>query len=80
MQTPETWVSELAPKLNFLQIDGYLRTRADLFHKLDLGTFDPLADNGWVAVPNFPTPTSIVSMLRREAEGIEGSLYIPKRI
>ena len=76
-QTPETWVSELAPKLNFLQIDGYLRTRADLFHKLDLGTFDPLADNGLGrGTSNFPTPTLYrpFDVETCEAEGIEGSL------
>ena len=76
-QTPETWVSELAPQLNFLQIDGYFRTRADLFHRLDLGTFDPLADNGLGrGTSNFPTPTLYrpFDVETCEAEGIEGTV------
>ena len=76
-QTPETWVSELAPQLNFLQIDGYFRTRADLFHRLDLGTFDPLADNGLGrGTSNFPTPTFYrpFDVETCEAEGIEGTV------
>jgi uncharacterized protein (TIGR04551 family) len=74
-QNPETWVSELAPQLNFLQIDGYFRTRADLFHRLDLGTFDPLANNGiGRGTSNFPTPTLYrpFDAATCEAEGIEG--------
>ncbi len=42
----EKWVEEVKPTLNFLEIDGYFRTRFDLFSHLDLGTFDPNAAGG----------------------------------
>ncbi len=42
----EKWVEEVKPTLNFLQLDGYFRTRFDLFNRLDLGTFDPNAGGG----------------------------------
>ncbi|OGQ13357.1 MAG: hypothetical protein A2138_12930 [Deltaproteobacteria bacterium RBG_16_71_12] len=42
----EKWVEEVKPTLNFLEIDGYFRTRFDLFSQLDLGTFDPNAAGG----------------------------------
>ena len=42
----EKWVEEVKPTLNFLEIDGYFRTRFDLFSRLDLGTFDPNAAGG----------------------------------
>lgn len=42
----EKWVEEVKPSLNFLELDGYFRTRFDLFSRLDLGTFDPNAAGG----------------------------------
>jgi uncharacterized protein (TIGR04551 family) len=42
----EKWVEEVKPTLNFLEFDGYFRTRFDLFNRLDLGTFDPNAAGG----------------------------------
>lgn len=39
----ENWVEEVKPKLNFLEFDGYLRTRMDLFQNLHLGTYDGAA-------------------------------------
>ena len=42
----EKWVEEVKPNLNFLEIDGYFRTRFDLLSRLDLGTFDPNAAGG----------------------------------
>jgi uncharacterized protein (TIGR04551 family) len=50
----EKWVEEVEPKLNFLEFDGYFRTRGDFFHQLDLGTYDPIARRG---TSLFPTPT-----------------------
>jgi uncharacterized protein (TIGR04551 family) len=50
----EKWVEEVEPKLNFLEFDGYFRTRGDFFHQLDLGTYDPIARRG---TSPFPTPT-----------------------
>lgn len=42
----EKWVEEVKPTLNFLEIDGYFRTRFDLLSRFDLGTFDPNAAGG----------------------------------
>lgn len=42
----EKWVEEVKPSLNFLELDGYFRSRFDLFSRLDLGTFDPNAAGG----------------------------------
>lgn len=42
----EKWVEEVKPSLNFLELDGYFRTRFDLLSRLDLGTFDPNAAGG----------------------------------
>jgi uncharacterized protein (TIGR04551 family) len=56
----ERWIEEVKPKLNFLELDGYLRFRFDVFNRLDLGTFDPAAPgtNGLGrGTSGFPTPT-----------------------
>ncbi|MEW5855591.1 MAG: TIGR04551 family protein [Myxococcota bacterium] len=37
----ESWVEEIRPKLNFVDFDGYFRTRVDLFQRAHLGTYDP---------------------------------------
>ena len=42
----EKWVEEVKPTLNFLEIDGYFRTRFEMFSRLDLNTFDPNAAGG----------------------------------
>src|SRR5690606_2365005 len=42
----ERWVEEVKPRLNFLEFDGYFRTRIDYFNNLHLGTYDPLVDRG----------------------------------
>ena len=54
----ERWVEELRPNLNFLEMDGYFRTRFDLFNRLDLGTYDPVSGNGTsnVAPPTLYRP------------------------
>ncbi|MBI5498314.1 MAG: TIGR04551 family protein [Deltaproteobacteria bacterium] len=55
----ESWVEELKPKLNFLDFDGYFRTRVDLFQRAHLGTYDPAVGVGTSNVPpplNYPTP------------------------
>jgi uncharacterized protein (TIGR04551 family) len=46
----ERWVEEVKPRLNFLEFDGYFRTRFDFFNNLHLGTFDPLASRGTSAI------------------------------
>jgi uncharacterized protein (TIGR04551 family) len=54
----ERWVEEVKPSLNFLELDGYFRTRFDLFNRLDLGTFDPNAAGGvGRGTSGFPAPT-----------------------
>jgi uncharacterized protein (TIGR04551 family) len=54
----ERWIAEVKPNLNFLELDGYFRFRFDTFNRLDLGTYDPNADNGLGrGTSNFPTPT-----------------------
>ncbi len=50
----ERWVEEVKPKLNFLEINGYFRTRIDLFNRLSLGTYDPILGRG---TSGAPTPT-----------------------
>ena len=50
----ERWVEEVKPTLNFLEMDGYFRTRFDLFNRLDLGTYDPVVGRG---TSGFPVPT-----------------------
>src|SRR5262249_17944060 len=52
----EKWVEEVKPTLNFLQLDGYFRTRFDLFNRLDLGTFDPNAAGGTGKGTSFVRP------------------------
>jgi uncharacterized protein (TIGR04551 family) len=47
----ERWVEEVRPKLNFLEFNGYFRTRADFFNRLDLGTYDPIVNRGTSGVP-----------------------------
>jgi len=34
----ESWIDEIKPELNYLEFDGYLRTRMDLFQRAHLGT------------------------------------------
>lgn len=50
----ERWVEEVRPQLNFLELDGYFRTRVDFFSNLDLGTYDPIANRG---TSSFPVPS-----------------------
>ncbi|MFZ9888904.1 MAG: hypothetical protein ACO3JL_15515, partial [Myxococcota bacterium] len=50
----ERWVEEVKPTLNFLEFDGYFRTRFDYMNQLDLGTYDPVVGRGTSSVP---TPT-----------------------
>ncbi len=38
---PESWLSVVRPRMNFLDIHGYYRLRFDIFNRLDLGTYDP---------------------------------------
>jgi hypothetical protein len=42
----ESWVEEVRPKLNFVDFDGYFRTRVDLFQRAHLGTYDPSTGKG----------------------------------
>jgi uncharacterized protein (TIGR04551 family) len=46
----ERWVEEVKPKLNFLEIDGYFRMRADWMYRMDLGTYDPVLQRGTSSV------------------------------
>lgn len=46
----ERWVEEVKPTLNFLEFDGYFRTRVDYFNRLDLGTYDPIIGRGTSSV------------------------------
>ncbi len=46
----ERWIEEVKPKLNFLELDGYFRFRADFFSRLDLGTYDPVNNVGTSSV------------------------------
>ena len=41
----EDW-EEAKPELNFFELDGHLRLRADLFHTLDLGNDAAAAVSG----------------------------------
>jgi len=54
----ERWVEEVKPKLNFLEVDGYFRLRADWMYRHDLGTYDPLLGRGtsMVAPPTLYRP------------------------
>lgn len=47
----ERWVEEIKPKLNFLEFDGYFRTRFDWNYRYDLGTYDPILNRGTSGVP-----------------------------
>ena len=38
----EDWRQESAPKLNFLELNGYFRTRMNLLSRCDLGTYVPI--------------------------------------
>lgn len=69
----ESWIEEIKPKLNFLEFDGYLRARMDLFDRLHLGTYDdqapvnsadPNAGTRIRATSSVPPPT----LFRRNAE------------
>ena len=47
LQAPEkTWQQDTEPRLNFLEINGYLRTRMDVFNRCDLGTYIPGLEMG----------------------------------
>lgn len=50
----EDWKQETAPKLNFLELNGYFRSRMNVLNRCDLGTFDP-ASGG---TSSCPVPTS----------------------
>lgn len=42
LKTPDqAWKQDIKPQLNFLELDGYFRVRADAFHRCDLGTYIP---------------------------------------
>jgi uncharacterized protein (TIGR04551 family) len=47
----ERWVEEIKPKLNFLEFDGYFRSRFDWNYRYDLGTYDPILNRGTSGVP-----------------------------
>jgi hypothetical protein len=56
----ESWVEEVKPKLNFVDFDGYFRTRMDLFQRAHLGTYDPAVGRGTSQMPpplNYPGPS-----------------------
>jgi len=72
----EAWIEEIKPELNFLEFDGYLRTRMDLFQGLHLGTYDPRApvsaaepegDTRLRATSSVPPPT----LYRHNADNTE---------
>jgi uncharacterized protein (TIGR04551 family) len=56
----EDWQQESSPKLNFFELDGYFRTRMDLWSRCDLGTYIPNdADAGNArGTSGCPVPTS----------------------
>ncbi|MCP4504488.1 MAG: TIGR04551 family protein [Deltaproteobacteria bacterium] len=60
----ERWIEEVRPKLNFLELNGYFRTRIDYMHGFDLGTYDPLIGRG---TSSFSTPT-----MYRPFDGLPG--------
>lgn len=41
IETERMWKQEAKPQLNFFELDGYLRTRVDVFNRCDLGTDVP---------------------------------------
>jgi uncharacterized protein (TIGR04551 family) len=47
----EDWKQETAPKLNFLELNGYFRSRMNVLNRCDLGTFAP--------VDRIPTGTTL---------------------
>jgi len=47
----ERWVEEVRPKLNFLELNGYFRSRLDYMRGFDLGTYDPVLGRGTSSVP-----------------------------
>lgn len=51
----EDWKQETAPKLNFLELNGYFRSRMTVLGRCDLGTFEPTLAGGTSACP---VPTS----------------------
>ena len=54
----EKWVEEVKPRLNFLEFNGYFRSRFDYYNNLSLGTYDPIRQRGTssVAPPTFYRP------------------------
>ncbi|MBN2359875.1 MAG: hypothetical protein JXR83_10510, partial [Deltaproteobacteria bacterium] len=72
----ESWIDEIKPELNYLEFDGYLRTRMVLFQRAHLGTYDdqapidpddPTAGTRVRATSAVPPPT----LYRRDAENTD---------
>lgn len=38
---PKQWLQQMQPNLNFLELNGYFRTRANFLYRCDLGTYIP---------------------------------------
>ncbi len=58
----EDWKQETAPKLNFLELNGYFRSRMNLLSRCDLGTFvPPTATTLGQGTSGCPVPTSYSS-------------------
>lgn len=70
----ERWIEEVKPKLNFLELDGYFRFRADFFSRLDLGTYDPVNDVGTSSVrpPTLYRPFNGTGCTEDTAENFAG--------
>jgi uncharacterized protein (TIGR04551 family) len=56
----EDWKQETAPKLNFLELNGYFRSRMNILSRCDLGTFVPADRSGPFVggTSGCPVPTS----------------------
>ncbi len=68
----ERWVEEVKPTLNFLEIDGYFRSRFDFFNRLDFGTYDPVVGRG---TSGFPPPTLYLPYNGEECIVAEGEQF-----
>lgn len=68
----ERWVEEVKPTLNFLEMNGYFRSRFDYFNRLDLGTYDPVVGRG---TSGFPVPTLYLPYNGEDCTVAEGDRF-----
>ncbi|MEI6805392.1 MAG: TIGR04551 family protein [Myxococcaceae bacterium] len=69
----EDWKQETAPKLNFLELNGYFRSRMNVLNHCDLGTFDP-ASGGTSSCP-VPTSYNSVENANKNASDRPATLF-----